>query len=432
MLTTLSPAQHTRPKPLVALSAVVCAAVAVLSGCAAPGSNSNASVESRVEASILLVGTTWSGYIYVPDYASYDGIGYWTDRIDAFSFCTGWFASTDGHIVTAGHCVDPEEGRTAVLSQYLNDEGAPDLLGDAIVGWTVEGETNGTDVERTVQVIQPDGVDGAVIDDPITAQIVDYRAFTDGDLALLHVTGIDPTPPLAIAPSQPEVGDDLTAIGFPATVLEVVDGARIRASFKSGTASSQQVSTSGVAGTEINADISPGMSGGPTIDAQGQVLGINSYTINGESRNFNFITGTEDLGAFLTKNGVDYTAGKKEDNGGGFNVLGILISVGLFLLLVAVIVVVVIVLVLRNGRKNQTVAPGATPSTYVAAPPAEATPVGDWDGHSTAAPPAEPVEPVVEEPTAPKTTFCSNCGAALSPDQKFCSGCGAPNPGYAS
>ena len=38
-------------------------------------------------------------------------------------------------------------------------------------------------------------------------------------------------------------------------------------SFKSGTASSQQVSETGVAGTEVNADLSGGMSGGPTVDS---------------------------------------------------------------------------------------------------------------------------------------------------------------------
>ena len=243
-----------------------------------------------------------------------DGEGVWTEAVTTYTSCTGWFASAEGHIVTAGHCVDPAEGRTALLSTYLEEADSLDMLDDAIVNWTVEGANDGDPVEQTVQVIQPNGVAGTIItNNPITAQVVSYKGFTDGDLALLHVAGIGATPPLAIAPTSPVNGDELTAIGFPATVSGVVDGTRVRASFKSGTASSQQFGVgNGIPTTEINADISPGMSGGPTVNANGEVLGVNSFLITGEKRNFNFITDTDNLETFLISNGVNFVPASAE------------------------------------------------------------------------------------------------------------------------
>jgi hypothetical protein len=46
------------------------------------------------------------------------------------------------------------------------------------------------------------------------------------------------------------------------------------------------------------------MSGGPTIDAQGRALGVNSFLIAGEQQNFNFITGTEALREYLEEHNV--------------------------------------------------------------------------------------------------------------------------------
>jgi hypothetical protein len=100
------------------------------------------------------------------------------------------------------------------------------------------------------------------------------------------------------------------AIGFPASVGNAVDSSRVRASFKSGHVSSQQLSTTGVAQTEVDAPISPGMSGGPTIDTQGNVLGVNSFKLNGETQAFNFITDTSDLHDWLVAHGVQLAAPK--------------------------------------------------------------------------------------------------------------------------
>ena len=87
-------------------------AAATVMSVAAPAQAAEETVEQQIEKSILLVGTTYSGYVLVP----YEDGDEW-EEVQASSLCTGWFASPNGHIVTAGHCVDPEEGRSALLQQ---------------------------------------------------------------------------------------------------------------------------------------------------------------------------------------------------------------------------------------------------------------------------------------------------------------------------
>ncbi len=50
------------------------------------------------EKSILLVGITWEGFVHYPTDA---GTLAWSDPVSVFATCTGWFASEEGHIVTA-------------------------------------------------------------------------------------------------------------------------------------------------------------------------------------------------------------------------------------------------------------------------------------------------------------------------------------------
>lgn len=257
-----------------------------------------------VENSLVHIYTEYSGYIYYPTDDGWE----WSEEVTAGTMCTGWFASDDGYIATAGHCVQPEQGRRAILQKFLAEWDAEDLLADAITSWTVEGYEEGSEIDRSVEVVQPDGADDPVIDSWTVAQVIDFQDFEDGDAALLKVAGVSGMEPLTVASTTPEVGDDIVSIGFPGTVQQVVDVSRLSASFKTGTVSSQQVTDNGVPVTEINAQVSGGMSGGPTIDGTGHVIGINSFGILGEPQSFNFVTDTDALAQFLTSHGVEFTA----------------------------------------------------------------------------------------------------------------------------
>ncbi len=392
---------------------------------------SAATDNSKVESSILLVATTWSGYVHVPSYDSADGEGFWTkDPVNASVFCTGWFVSPKGHIVTAGHCVDPIIGREEIIKQFLFDqEISPDskTYSSALVNWEVAGPHEGDPISTNVQVIQPDDVPGAVITNkPLTAQVVTFRKFSDGDIALLRVAGLKTTPALTIANSHPNVGDSLTAIGFPGSVQVVSDGSRIRASFKSGTASSQQYTTDGVAGTEVNADISPGMSGGPTVNSKGEVLGVNSYTISNENQNFNFITDTDDLATFLESNNVPYVPASKDD---GLGWIWIVLVIGIVLVLAAAGFAVWF-FVFRKKNTTQTTPLAPQPQW---SPPQQPLPPGS---PAYAAPLQEAASPpvIVMEQPAPSPEVTEQ-GEQVEPEvpaepptQVWCSACGTPYP----
>ncbi|MGY1683832.1 trypsin-like peptidase domain-containing protein [Geodermatophilus sp. SYSU D01176] len=269
----------------------------------AAGSESATSSVGDAEKSIVLIGIEWEGYVQYP---TRTGQWRWSEPIQVTSSCTGWFASEQGHIVTAGHCVEPEQVETDVLGAFLAQQGLD--LDPAQLDWPVEGRGDHVSPDLTgVWAVQPSAVEGAVLEDPLTAHVIDWQPFDNGDLALLQVDNLpEPTPALTVASDPPSVGDEVTAIGYPGNVGSVSDAARLRASFKSGTVSSTQVSHEGVARTEVNAEIGSGMSGGPTVDEDGAVLGVNSAGFDNQA--FNFITDHAALVAFLDHHDVEASA----------------------------------------------------------------------------------------------------------------------------
>ena len=95
----------------------------------------------------------------------------------------------------------------------------------------------------------------------------------DGDLALLAASG----PALQLATQKPEVGDHVFVIGNPKGLTQ---------SFSDGLVSSiRKIGVDQI--LQITAPISPGSSGGPVLNAMGQVIGVASfYYQGGENLNF--------------------------------------------------------------------------------------------------------------------------------------------------
>ncbi len=60
---------------------------------------------------------------------------------------------------------------------------------------------------------------------------------------------------------------------------------------------------------EIDAAISEGMSGGPTVDLGGKVIGVNSFGPVGEPQAFNFVAPADGLATMLVGKGVKATLG---------------------------------------------------------------------------------------------------------------------------
>lgn len=259
----------------------------------------------EVERSIVLIQMAWSGYVLVPADVSASGEAFWSERVTGYASCTGFFVSESGMIATAGHCVDPAmSGREAVATQYLTDNNRTDLIETAYQYWTMENDQSGSALALQLTIFQPTNLPNAVVTAPQTAQVLDFQPFNEGDNALLRVSALSNTPALTLASATPPIGEAVTAIGFPGLVSSVVDRTTLnRASFKPGTVSSKQTLSTGAPITEVSADLAPGMSGGPAVNAQAEVVGVNSAGV-GVSGGFNFITDTADLGLFLHRNGV--------------------------------------------------------------------------------------------------------------------------------
>ncbi|WP_219416938.1 trypsin-like peptidase domain-containing protein [Pseudonocardia nigra] len=399
-------------------------------------------LNAMVEKSIVQITIGWAGYVL---YSTAEGY-VWSDEVQYYGSCSGFLVTPTGHIVTAGHCVQPDRARAHVIAAFLDQQvaeglltaaDAQALLPDALVNWKVEGPTDGAPMTRVIQVVQPGAVDGAVLEDPVAAQLVDFRPSAEGDVALLKVEVTDAVP-LPIADDDPKSGTALTAVGFPASVDGVVDGTLVRASFKTGTASSAQVSPEGVPQIEVNADLSGGMSGGPTVDAEGNVLGVNSFKISGEEQAFNFITDTTDLRDWLRAKGLQLAPPRSAPQTEPTATVGalpgpsagdgdrwlpgwapIVIAVGAF---IGVATITGFALIRPKRQRSEQARAAAAP----AGP--------HWPGHpgtgawapAHAATTGQSWPPAGDRHPAGGRTHCTTCGAVLGPDVRFCGSCGTP------
>jgi hypothetical protein len=232
------------------------------------------------------------------------------EELPVMTICTGWFDSPTT-MVTAGHCVDPAEGRLA-----LDSRSGPAI--DPTTGLPQAGQPARPEPKRTVWAFQPREMQGAVITAPIIVRVDGFRSGDEGDTAKLEMYGMPPAKPLPIAPVEPQLGETVTSIGFPGlnidetdgvdvqglvsggkTPAEVLQDSRLQPVNTSGTITAQQF-REGVAVYQINADLAEGISGGPTINSRGEVLGVNSkMTVPFIGQNFNVITDTGMLRDFL-------------------------------------------------------------------------------------------------------------------------------------
>jgi trypsin-like peptidase len=232
------------------------------------------------------------------------------DELPVMTICTGWFDSPTT-IVTAGHCVDPKEGR-----QALDSRSGPAI--DPTTGAPAANQPARGEPKRTVWAFQPREMQGAVITAPVIVRVDSFRSADEGDTAKLEMYGLPPAKPLPIAPDEPQLGETVTSIGFPGLNIDSTDGVDVKGLVSGGKTPAevlqdsrlQPVNTSGtitarqfrqgVAVYQINADLAEGISGGPTINARGEVLGINSQmTVPFLGQNFNVITDTGMLRDFL-------------------------------------------------------------------------------------------------------------------------------------
>ncbi|MEV5839461.1 trypsin-like peptidase domain-containing protein [Nocardia sp. NPDC052112] len=389
--------------------------------------------------------------------------------------CTGFVVNPDGYIATAGHCVDTGPGSQSLRDAYIQQAAldahgrrpqvsAEEFYEFGSKNWTVEGDSKGSplDLQMTVHLGRGKG-------EALPARVVDYRSLGQGDVALLKVEAHNLASAELATDTDVRIGDQVMSVGYPASTNLVTDESS-EPSNKEGAVSSKKTQGS-VPVYEISAPVSPGMSGGPTVGDDGRVIGVNSFTIVGESQPFNFIAPATGLSELMKRNGVQparaavdtayrdgltaYYSGKYTDaitdfyqvsslspnhpkagemrtsaaqmrdkfgdwgNPSRNNMLWYLIAGGTA---AGVAAIGGIVLLIRGRRRpaeqNQyPVAQSGAPGTGVAAGVAE-TP---WA--SAQAVPSNAGVATMQSPTT-HPDFCGNCGTKAEPVAKFCRSCG--------
>jgi S1-C subfamily serine protease len=267
-------------------------------------------VNALVQPSVVFLLQTWDGYVYDTFNKQYLNDG---NPFELQFQCTGFVVNPDGYIATAGHCVDFKEVRSSFVetaAQWALDNGyysSTSLTLDDIIGfgdYRVESGERKNAADLDIQVGWGASVSGIDTSEVKRARVIDFNGQDKGDVALLKVeaTGLNALP---IATDEVEVGTDVVSIGYPASVDSVTDP-NLTPSFKDGSISSVKTVQGGVLPVyEISAAVSGGMSGGPSVNLDGEVIGVNSFGILGEPQAFNFLRPSSQLAELMAGAGVD-------------------------------------------------------------------------------------------------------------------------------
>ncbi|NNG97913.1 S1 family peptidase [Gordonia araii] len=316
-------------------------------------------VNERVSKALVFLLVQFTGQVQIP---FTDGAA-WSEDVSAGALCTGYIVDPTGFVATAGHCVNVSddslkneirEQAVIALAKKQNRDAtwASNIYRRAVSeAWPVRGA--GGDGEKPTVSVKAKQASGPnqVIREWTTLQVVASQAFRDGDNAILKINSAPgQLTALPIAKDVPKTGESITSVGFPSQVRKVSDDITLpQPSFKTGTVSSRQQNPSGVAQTEVSATLGKGMSGGPTVNAAGEVIGTNSMkTVSSdETSEFGFITDNVALRLYLQNNGVALAAPEEEGSG-----LNMWIWLGPLIGLLALILIVGLVLGLRRKPKS--------------------------------------------------------------------------------
>jgi len=135
--------------------------------------------------------------------------------------------------------------------------------------------------------------------------VIDFQAFDKGDAALLKVEETDLNALKLSTDAEVDVGTEVVSIGYPASV-DLVTDPDLSPSYKEGSISSVKTVQNGLLTVyEISAAVSGGMSGGPTVNLDGEVIGFNSFGISGEEQQFNFVRPAEMIQELMGSAGVE-------------------------------------------------------------------------------------------------------------------------------
>jgi S1-C subfamily serine protease len=249
-------------------------------GAAEPTATPGERVRALVEPSIVYLRTEFTGLVY--DNVSKSNVR--DEKFTRTSFCSGFFVSPQGDVMTAAHCVESTQSvkddlRLAAADWaierglYGDVQPTAENVGKVAAGYGVRG------LQRNVVVAY--GVSASADTQSGTARRAVVKGIRSasqeaGDVAIVKMLNVRDVPALKIAGDAPvETLEDVWSVGYPAKVDYAVDDT-FAPSFKDGSISSQKTQDD-VPVYELSSGMAPGMSGGPTVDAEGNVIGVNSF-----------------------------------------------------------------------------------------------------------------------------------------------------------
>lgn len=238
--------------------------------------------------------------------------------------CSAFAVNPSGYLVTAGHCVDlGEEGARAtaleLATQWLIDNGwaYPEdydyWLNEGHLMWGVEGTERGSQPDFEMWVQRGVAAGGLKTGEAYPARVVSYQAWSEGDIAIVKIEQADLPVVLVAQGTDVTIGTEVLSIGYPGSSDAVTD-ATLEPTFKDGQINSEKTREGGLLPVyEMSAALSGGMSGGPTVNLDGEVVGVNSFNIRGETEAFNFISPASLVTEMLAQNGVANALGPVDE-----------------------------------------------------------------------------------------------------------------------
>lgn len=258
------------------------------------------------------------------------GLGH-LDRTYAIDYATGsgFVVSSSGVIVTASHVVEPEEqsmhnyaANKLVLEgfgySYPDRSSSPFDQYTLPVGYqnvllqqcykAIACEFTVTPIETVYSALD---IAQGQLPKGTPARILTSTGFKNTDVAVLQVNGSNmPTVALADSASNLAAGDEVVALGFPGSSRDALQTGVTQPNKVFGRVSNiRPQGTSDL--IEVDANIEPGMSGGPVIDESGRVVGLISFSLlqsSGESA-AKYLRTIDDIKAALADAGVTPSRG---------------------------------------------------------------------------------------------------------------------------
>lgn len=251
-------------------------------------------------------------------------------RSYSFDYATGsgFVVNPNGAIVTASHVVEPEQQRIRnyaanrlVLEGYgynYPDGGSPFDQYDLPLGYQnvllqqcYRAVACTFTITPIVTVFTP--VDIAQTQLPVgsPARVLTSTGFDATDVAILQTNGTNmPTVPLASTAMDLQSGDEITALGFPGSSRDNLETGVTQPNKVFGNVSNiRPEGTSSL--IEVDANIEPGMSGGPAVDGDGDVVGLISFALlqsSGES-GAKYLRTVDDIKTAMAAAGVEASRG---------------------------------------------------------------------------------------------------------------------------